>query len=223
MTTSSSSTPAHTPRRVRAAALRLVAASVALATAQGCSHSRDYLWVNEAAPTAATAADGAYRIAPGDVLGVRVWNQDAMSIERARVREDGKISLPFLNDVEVAGMEPAEIGKRLEVKLKTFIVNPVVTVLVQERVPVRVSVIGEVARPGTYELERGAGVLHALAAAGGVSAFAHDSGVYVLRAGYWADGNPAPGRIRFRYSDLCRGAAPAAAFHLLSGDVVVVE
>jgi polysaccharide export outer membrane protein len=120
-------------------------------------------------------------------------------------------------------MEPAELGKRLEVKLKAFIVNPVVTVLVQERAPLRISVLGEVARPGAYDLEKGVGVLHAIAAAGGLSPFASDAGIYVLRSGYWADGNQAPARIRFRYSDLREGRAPAAVFRLRPGDVVVVE
>ncbi len=204
------------------APLRLFLAAAAIA-ASGCGHGRDFLWVNEVPPSAASSTDDTYRISRGDVIGVRVWNQEPMSIERARVREDGKISLPFLNDVEVAGMEPAELGRRLEVKLKAFIVSPVVTVLVQERMPTRISVVGEVTRPGTYDLEKGAGVLQAIAAAGGVTAFAHDSGVYVLRSGYWADGNQAPGRIRFRYSDLRQGRAPAAAFHLRVGDIVVVE
>lgn len=194
-----------------------------LAAVLGCSGARDYLWASEVPPSAAKEDDAAYRIAPGDVLGVRVWNQESMSIERARVREDGKISLPFLNDVEVVGMEPAELGRRLEVKLKTFIVNPVVTVLVQERMPMRVSVLGEVARPGAYDLEKGAGVLHALAAAGGLTPFAHDAGIFVLRAGYWADGNPAPARIRFRYSELRQGRTAAAGFRLRGGDLVVVE
>ncbi len=97
-----------------------------------------------------------------------------------------------------------------------------VTVLVQERLPLRVSVLGEVARPGAYDLTVGAGVLQALAAAGGLGTFAHDSGIYVLRPGYWADA-AAPARIRFRYSDLRQGRAPASAFRLRSGDVVVVE
>lgn len=207
-------------RRRSSAALPLAAALLALGT--GCAGKRTYVWASELPASASAPADTAYKIGPGDVLGVRVWNQDAMSIERARVREDGRISLPFLNDVEVAGMEPAELGKRLEVKLKTFIVNPVVTVLVQERALLRISVLGEVVRPGVYELEKGTGVLHAIAAAGGLSPFAADAGLYVLRTGHSAD-TPAPARVRFRYSELREGRAPAALFRLRSGDVVVAE
>jgi polysaccharide export outer membrane protein len=187
-----------------------------------CGHPHPYLWV-DAVPRNMNATETTYLIAPGDVIGVRVFNQEASSVERARVREDGRIAIPFLNDVEVAGMEPVDLARRLEVRLKEFVVAPVVTVIVHERRPLRVSVLGRVTRPGVYDLDRGAGVLHALAAAGGLTPFAHDDGVFVLRSGYWADGDPAPARIRFRYGDLAAGKAPASAFALLAGDVVVVE
>jgi polysaccharide export outer membrane protein len=200
----------------------VAAIAVLLAGAISCSHGKDFLWVDEVPPGTNAPAE-AYLIKPGDVIGVRVWNQEANSVERTRVRDDGKISLPFLNDVEVAGQEPAELARRLQVKLKTLIVNPMVTVTVHERPPLRVSVLGEVARPGMYDLEAGAGVLHAIAAAGGVTPFADSNGVFVLRRGYWADGNPSPARIRFRYRDLRHGKVPAANFRLRTGDVVDVE
>ncbi len=205
-----------------AAVLGALAAALALA-ASACSHQRDFLWIDEVPSSTATAAEDTYRIARGDVIGVRVWNQESMSIERARVREDGKISLPFLNDVDVAGMAPSDLARRLEVKLKEFIQAPVVTVVVHERRPLRVSVLGRVARPGQYDLDRGSGVIHALAAAGGLTPFAHEDRVFVLRNGYWADGDPSPARIRFRYEDLAAGRAPATTFLLRVGDVVVVE
>lgn len=167
--------------------------------------------------------DGEYRIAIGDVIGVRVWNQDSMSIDRARVREDGKISIPFLQDVDVQGQTPSDLAKRLQVKLKAYVVSPVVTVSVVERRPTRVSVLGEVARPGQYDMERGAGVLAALAAAGGLTPYAHKDRIFVLRNGYWADGNPEPARIRFEYSSLTGGRRPAVTFRLAPGDIITVE
>jgi polysaccharide export outer membrane protein len=203
----------------RATVVALVAALAALA---GCGTSGSFVWI-DAVPKGMYAPEARYAIVSGDVIGVRVWNQEANSVERTRVREDGKISLPFLNDVEVAGSEPSELARRLEVKLKTFIVNPVVTVVVHERKPMRVSVLGQVTRPGAYELETGAGVLHALAAAGGLGPFAAQDRLFVLRSGTGADGDSRPARIRFRYRDLVEGKAPASVFHLRTGDVVVVE
>lgn len=168
-------------------------------------------------------ADAEYRIGVGDVIGVRVWNQDSMSIDRVRVREDGRISMPFLQDVEAAGQSPTNLGKQLAVKLKTYVVSPVVTVTLQERRPTRVSVLGEVAKPGQYDLERGSGVLAALAAAGGLGPYAHKDRIFVLRAAGAPDAHPEPARIRFDYASLTGGRRPATTFRLEPGDVVSVE
>ncbi len=197
-------------------------AALALAAVAACRTSGEYIWV-DAVPKTMYPPDAAYLLAPGDVIAVRVWNQEANSIERTRVREDGKISMPFLKDVDAAGMEPGELARRLEVKLKTFIVNPVVTVVVLERRPVRVSVLGQVTRAGVYDVEPGAGVLAGLAAAGGLTPFADEDRIFVLRSGYWADGHAAPARIRFRYDDLRTAKGAASAFGLRPGDVIVVE
>jgi polysaccharide export outer membrane protein len=204
---------ARTPERTLALAVALAGLA-----AGACGHGRDYVWV-EQLPRAA-AADATYQIAPGDVIGIQVWNHQANSVERTRVREDGKISMPFLNDVEVGGSPPAALARRLEASLKEFLTNPLVTVVVHERRPVRVSVLGKVVRPGVYDLDPGSGVLHALAAAGDVTPFADQDRIFVLRNGS-ADG--ATARIRFRYSDLRAARAPAATFALRVSDVVVVE
>lgn len=199
----------------------LALATAALAAAAlGCAHG-DFFWVDDV--RAGAPADPEFRIATGDVISVRVWQQDAMSVERARVREDGRISLPFLQDVEVAGMAPTEIATRLQTKLKSLIVNPVVTVSLLEQPAVKVSVLGEVARPGVYDLDRSPRVVQALASAGGLTEWAHRDRIFVLRYGYWADGNPSPARIRFRWEALSRGSGRAATFQLRPGDVVVVE
>jgi polysaccharide export outer membrane protein len=208
----------HAPSRLRAR----IAALMVLGLAVACGHGRDFVWVGSV-PKGMAAAEDTYRIGPGDLIGIQVFNQPANSIDRIRVRDDGRISVPFLNDVDVAGAEPAELARRLEAKLRTFITAPVVTVVVHERRPLRVSVLGRVSRPGVYDLERGAGVLHAIAAAGGLTPFADDDGIYVLRKGYRSDGDPTPVRIRFRYGELTAGKAPAAAFVVRAGDVVVVE
>jgi len=200
----------------------VVALVIAAGVGSGCSHPGDFIWVDQVPKSMTTPDSGPYRLRPGDVIGVKVWGQEANSIDRTRVREDGKISVPFLNDVDVVGMEPGELARRLEVKFKAYIQNPVVTVIVHDRRPLRVSVVGQVARPGVYDLDDDSGVVHALAAAGGMTPFAHDDRVFVIRNGYWQDNN-APARIRFRYDDLRSGKVPAALFLLRRGDIVVVE
>jgi polysaccharide export outer membrane protein len=201
--------------------LALVAALTLVASA-GCKHTRDFMWVDEV-PRALLADGNGYQIAAGDVIGVRVWNQEANSVERARVREDGMVTIPFLDDVRVAGLSPPDLARFLETKLKAFINSPSVTVVVHERRPLRVSVVGRAVRPGIYELDPGAGVLNAVAAAGGLTPFADEDGIYVLRRGYWADGHAEPARIRFKYGQLRAGKPPGVLFQLRVGDVVVVE
>ncbi|HEY0840443.1 MAG TPA: polysaccharide biosynthesis/export family protein [Vulgatibacter sp.] len=185
---------------------------------QGCASTMPYVWVDE------TPADheipDEYRLSVRDVISVRVWNQDAISTERARVREDGRISLPFLRDVGVVGMTLNELCDRLQKDLQSFIVDPVVSVTLVEPGPLSVSVVGEVATAGTFSMLRPSGVLQAIAAAGGVSHYADLEGIYVLRR---VKPTEPPTRIRFRYRDLSSGGTRASAFLLKSGDIVVVE
>jgi len=185
---------------------------------QGCATSAPYRWVDDA--PAGHEDPNVYRIAARDVISVRVWNQESMGMERARVREDGKISLPFLKDVSVVGMTPNELSEKLQKELVSLIVEPIVTVTLEEPAPLNVSVIGEVATAGAFTMPRPAGVLQAIAAAGGLTPYADRDSIYVLRR--LAPAIP-PTRIRFRYRDLTSGGTPAAAFLLKSGDVVVVE
>lgn len=204
-------------------ALAISLGVIAIASsAIGCGSGRPYVWV-ENIPEAPRNDDAEYQIATGDVLSVRVWNQESMSTARTKVRDDGKISVPFLQDVQVFGMTPVALARVLQVELKKYVLSPIVTVTLEDRAPLRVSVLGEVTKPGTYDLRIGAGVLHALAAAGGLTAYAPRNGIYVLRAVHRPDGKSAMARIRFRYDALAGGVVPAATFSLRPDDVVVVE
>jgi polysaccharide biosynthesis/export protein len=211
-------TPSQTSTRARPTGALSLALFAALAAAVGCRAHGAFIPVEE---FPAPPQDTEYRIAAGDVLSVRVWNQESMSSAHSRVRDDGKISVPFLQDVEVVGATPAELSQRLQTRLKTYVVNPVVTITVEEVRPLRVSVLGEVTHPGQYELDRNAGVLAALAAAGGLTDFAHRDYLFVVRAGT-GEGKP-PARIRFRYEALVRGDRLASSFILRAGDTVVAE
>ncbi|MBE2248972.1 MAG: polysaccharide biosynthesis/export family protein [Myxococcus sp.] len=162
---------------------------------------------------------GEYVIGPGDTLQVRVFQQEAMSA-RVRVRGDGKVSLPLVNDWVVAGKMPTQVAAELQVRLKEFINTPVVTVSLEEMRPLTVSVVGEVVRAGVVTLEPGAGVLHAIAAAGGLTDFAHKDGLFVLRKPGPVD---KPVRIRFTWEALTSGDQASVKFLLQPQDVVVAE
>jgi polysaccharide export outer membrane protein len=174
-----------------------------------------FTWVNEYQEPPASPQSG-YVIQPGDVLQIRVFNQPDMSA-RSRVREDGKISIPFLNDVVASGFTPNALAQQLQTRLKEFINAPVVTISLEEARPFAISVIGEVSKPGVYPVPMGAGVLQALAAAGGFTQYASRDRIFVVRE------IPQRARIRFDFEQLTLAEGKAATFRLRVGDTVVVE
>jgi polysaccharide export outer membrane protein len=158
-----------------------------------------------------------YLIGPGDLLSIQVWEQDKMST-KGRVRVDGRMSIPFLHDVTVAGKTPSAVARELQEALKPYVLVPVVNVVVEEPQAQTVSVLGQVGRPGQYVMGREAGVAQVLAAAGGLSPFAHKDRIFVLR-----DMGQGRQRIRLRYESLVEASSAAAKFRVQGGDVVVVE
>ena len=180
-----------------------------------CAHAPgSYVWVDDFHEPPQPLAE--YIINVDDVVDVRVFGQEGMSA-RARVRQDGKISLPFLHDVSAAGITPVTLSNQLTTQLRTFIMNPVVTVSLEEARQVSVSVLGEVARPGVYRLQSTAGVLQAVASAGGFTNFASKH-LFVIRN---VTGKPT--RIRFDYQALATGRGQGIGFRLKPLDVVIVE
>jgi polysaccharide export outer membrane protein len=170
----------------------------------------------EQVPEEPVAANSEYIIGVGDMLAIQVFDQEKMS-GRMKVRSDGRVSLPFVNDVEAAGKTPGKLAAELEAGLKSVVLAPKVTVVVEESSPLNISVLGEVREPGLQMLQRGAGVAQALASAGGLTNFAHKDRIFVVR------GTPKPVRIHFTYDALTRNVGRATTFLLQPGDVVIVE
>jgi polysaccharide biosynthesis/export protein len=167
----------------------------------------------------AATAPREYVIGVGDAISVRVFQHEDMSA-RVRVRVDGFVSLPLVNEVRAAGKTPPALAHELTARFKDFINTPAVTVMLEETRPLTVSILGEVTRAGVQTLEPGAGVLQALAAAGGLNDFAHPDGIFVVRR---VPGEAQPIRIRFTWRALSEGSGKAAGFLLQPGDVVVAE
>ena len=184
-----------------------------VAVVAGCASSGSYIWVNDLPQQASQPAQ--YLIGPGDLLDIRVRNDDRVSV-RARVRQDGQVTLGMIGDVEARGRTPARLAYDIAVRLRPYIKDPGVTVSVEEAQPMTVTVVGEVVRPGVFTMTSSSGVLQALANAGGFTEFADRDEVYVIRK------NPAM-RIRFSYDALTQNDAKATGFTLLNGDVVTVE
>ena len=180
-----------------------------------CASTQGAIEVDQFTDVDASAAQE-YVIKVGDVLSVQVYSDEKAS-GRGRVRTDGRISLPFLNDVAAAGKTPVALAADVQGGLKNFLLDPRVTVSVEESSPLSISVLGEVAKPGPQPLQNNPGVADALAAAGGLTTFAHKDRIFVIRA------SPQPVRIHFTYDAITRSVGKAAQFRLRVGDVVVVE
>jgi len=198
------------PRRHWAASLAL-AALCACASAQG-----SYVWVDQY--VAADPPAASYIIGTGDVISVQVYDNDKIST-KARVRSDGRISIPLLDDVEVADKTPEEAARDVELRLRksNLVLNPHVTIQLEEVNKVVVSVLGRVSKPGQYLLEPGSGVAEAIASAGGLTDFAHKDQIYVRRT------NPKLVRIRFTFQSITSQTGTAPLFRLQAGDVVDID
>jgi polysaccharide export outer membrane protein len=211
---------ASPPPRTLTRAAATAAAALALAAGPGaCAHNPGtFTWVDQLSDRDVAAGAGAYVAGPGDLLSVQVFSHPEMS-GRARVRDDGRLSIPLLGDVSAAGRTPTELARDIATQLeaRNLAVATRVTVLLEERAPLRVSILGEVARPGLHPLDPDAGLAQALASAGGFTEFAHRDRIYVVRRA------PTPARIRFRYDALVRARGRAADFRLRPNDVIVVE
>ena len=158
-------------------------------------------------------APDAYRIGPEDMLQIFVWKNDAMS-RTVPVRPDGKISLPLVNDVQAAGLTALELREDLTQKLTEYIPSPEVSVIVSDVRSFKVSVMGEIARPGRFELRSWTTVLDVLALAGGFTQFAGRSRIVILRP----EGATMK-RIPFNYNKL---SGEQENFYLRNGDIVLV-
>jgi polysaccharide export outer membrane protein len=191
----------------------LVCAGVALA---GCASTGQYVWYRDLPRTEQAAEPAEYVIGVGDVVSVRVYDQESLAT-RVKIRSDGRIALPFADEILAAGKHPSALARDIEARLKAFINSPRVTVNVEESRPLSVSVLGEVGHAGTLTLDRSAGILEALAQSGGPSDFASGSKIFVLRR------FPVSRRIRFTYEALVQNEGGAATFPLQNGDVIVVE
>jgi polysaccharide export outer membrane protein len=157
----------------------------------------------------------AYRIGLDDQLMISVWKEPELSMTVV-VRPDGMITLPLVNDLHVVGLKPIELQQVLIEKLKPFLSEPQVTVIVQGIRSRKVYLVGNVSKQGSYPLNGGETVLQLLAASGGVGPFAKPDSIYILRTE-----NNKQVRIPFQYKKALKGKTKEDIL-LQPGDVIVV-
>jgi polysaccharide export outer membrane protein len=157
-----------------------------------------------------------YRIGPEDLLDISVWQNKDIS-RTVVVRPDGMISLPLLNEIRVEGLTPTQLQALLTERLAEYMAFPEVSVILMEVRSFKVSVLGEVQRPGRYELRRWTTVLDALALAGGLKDFASPTRIVILRP----EGKTMR-RIPFNYKKVVSAGGEAENIYLQPGDIILV-
>lgn len=170
-----------------------------------------------AAPASTKPHDGNFIIGEDDQLSINVWKEPDFS-ETVPVRSDGKISLPLIGELQAAGRTPLQLEQDIATKLKTYIMQPDVTVMVVKVNSQKFNILGRVVKPGSYSLSAATTVLDAIAAAGGFQDFAKQKGVYILRPGP----NGQEIRIAFNYKDVIKGKNPEENIRLRAHDTIVV-
>jgi len=156
-----------------------------------------------------------YIIGADDTLHISVWKEPDLT-ETLPVRPDGKISMPLLNDIPAAGLTPLELRDSITEKLKKYISDPRVTVVVTAMNSRRVFVTGEVLHTGPMTLLPHMTVLQALAQAG-FNQFANPKAIYVLRTE-----NGKQTKLPFNYKEVVKGDRPEQNIALKPGDTIVV-
>jgi polysaccharide export outer membrane protein len=166
-------------------------------------------------PGGAAASSSDYVIGADDMLHVSVWKEPDLTATLP-VRPDGKISLPLLNDVQAAGLTPLKLGASITEKLKKYIADPRVTVVVTAMNSQRVFVTGEVTHTGAMPLLPNMTMLQVLSSAG-FTQFANVKNIYLLRTE-----NGKQVKLPFNYKEVVKGNHPEQNIMLKPGDTVVV-
>ncbi|HEY7220401.1 MAG TPA: polysaccharide biosynthesis/export family protein [Candidatus Binatia bacterium] len=121
-----------------------------------------------------------YVIGPGDALNIQLWNEPTLS-GAVKVRPDGYVTLPLVNEVQVTGLTTGELRKILAEKYKAFVSNPVVTIRIEGIASSEVFLVGQVNKPGAYPLQGNDTLLQLITRAGGLTIFADRRDIRVVR------------------------------------------
>jgi polysaccharide export outer membrane protein len=164
----------------------------------------------------ALALDTDFKICGGDVLQITVWKEDGMDRE-VLVLPDGKLTFPLVGTLSALGLTPGQLQNAIRERLKDKIPDASVTVMVKSPLGHTVNVLGQVAKPGELLIARKMTVMQALSQAGGLTPYASESGILVIR-----HEGPEKKSIEIPYKDLAHGEQLEGDIDLRPGDVVFV-
>ena len=162
------------------------------------------------------ASDLEYQIGPDDLLDISVWKEETLQ-RKVVVRPDGKVSFPLIGEVQAASHSAEEIQNDITQRLKKYIPDPVVTVVIDKVSAYKIYVIGEVKNSGQYQVGHYLDVVQALALAGGLTPYAAENKIKILRRE-----NNVVTVIPFEYAKVEAGIELKQNIILKRGDVVIV-
>jgi polysaccharide export outer membrane protein len=166
-------------------------------------------------PSSAQTVQKEYLISKGDILEINVWKEEELT-RTLKVRIDGKITLPLLDDIQAAGKTPMDLMNIIEKRLSEFIEGPEVTVIVQKQNG-QFYLIGEVGGTGAYSLQKDLTIVQALALAGGFTEWADKDKILLLRRT-----KDDIERIRIDYDEIVSGESPEQNILIQPDDTIIV-
>jgi len=131
-------------------------------------------------PDPAKPPEEFYQIGAGDTLNINVWKEPTLS-GTVKVRPDGYVTLPLINEVQVIGQTTGQLRKALEDKYKEYTTDPFVTIRVEGIASSEVFLVGQVGKPGAFPLSGNETLLQLLTRSGGLGVFADRSNIRVVR------------------------------------------
>jgi polysaccharide export outer membrane protein len=162
-----------------------------------------------------------FLLGPEDVLEIVVWRNQDLS-RQVVVRPDGMISMPVIGDVQAAGLSADQLAERIAKRLREYKENPTVSVSVREVNSYNVFVLGEVTKPGKYQLKSYTTILQAISLAGGFTPYASRNKLQIVRHMSNGNGGWKEVRLGMPYDDLLVGKGDPEYFMIKAGDTIVV-
>ncbi len=184
-------------------------------TPLGASQQQETQKPAQVTPPAGAAApvdSSTYKVGPGDILNIDVWHEPQFTGVYT-VHSDGKITLKLVGELDAGDKTPNAIQDVVKAALSKYVLNPLVTVTVQEVISKKYYLDGMANRPGEYALATPTTIFEAISKAGGLQEFANTRKIYVLRGDK---------RIPFNYKDVIHGKHMEQNIKLEPGDHIVI-
>jgi polysaccharide export outer membrane protein len=122
-----------------------------------------------------------YLLGPGDVLAISVYGFEDLQVKDLAIRPDGKIAFPLVGELTAAGLSSGQLSKQLTQGLAEYLKDPKVTINIQKYRTTRVYVLGEITKPGVYELDKQHDLLNAISMAGGYTKTTAKKNVFIVK------------------------------------------